>query len=212
MTAVTHQISAVRRSLGTRVLEAGEARVLTISQAYDTDIDDLWDACTNIERIPRWLMPISGDLRVGGKYQLTGNANGTVERCDRPHSFGATWEFGGEVSWIEVRLTAEDAERTRLEIDHIAHVDDERMAQFGPGAVGIGWDMMLNGLALHLSSGGEAVDPAAAMEWMLSAEGKQFMTESSEAWYAADVAAGTPEAVARSGADAVLAMYTADPE
>ena len=104
MMEVDQQISAVRRTVGDRTLEAGEARVVTISQTYDTDAADLWDACTNIERIPRWFLPITGDLRVGGRYQLDGNAHGTVLTCDPPREFSATWEFGGGVSWIEVRV------------------------------------------------------------------------------------------------------------
>src|SRR4028119_2076153 len=107
MTDVAAQINAVRRHVGNRVLEAGEARTLTISQTYDASVEDLWDACTNAERIPRWFLPIEGDLRVNGRYQFTGNASGTIERCDPPTSFSATWECGGEVSWIEVRLTSE---------------------------------------------------------------------------------------------------------
>ena len=95
----------MRRTVGTRVLEAGEARVVTVSQTYDADLDDVWDACTNPERIPRWFLPVSGDLRLGGRYQLEGNAGGTIERCDPPKRFAATWEYGGEVSWIEVRLS-----------------------------------------------------------------------------------------------------------
>jgi uncharacterized protein YndB with AHSA1/START domain len=112
MIDVTGQINAVRRRVGTRVLEAGEARTVTISQTYRAAIEDVWDACTNAERIPRWFLPVSGELKLGGRYQLEGNAGGTIERCDPPHSFSATWEYGGEVSWIEVRLTAEAAERT----------------------------------------------------------------------------------------------------
>ena len=158
MIDVTQQINAVRRKVGTRVLEAGEARTVTISRTYSAAIEDLWDACTNAERIPRWFLPVSGDLRPGGHYQLEGNAGGTIERCDPPKSFFATWEFGGEVSWIEVRLTAETAGGTRLEIEHIAHVGDERWAEFGPGAVGIGWDMVIMGLSLYLS-GRPAVNP-----------------------------------------------------
>jgi len=50
---VQHQINAVRRTVGTRTIEAGEAHVVTISQVYDTDHADLWDAVTTIERIPR---------------------------------------------------------------------------------------------------------------------------------------------------------------
>ena len=104
MIDVDQQINAVRRTVGGRTLEAGEARVVTISQSYDTDAADLWDACTNIERIPRWFLPITGDLRVGGHYQLEGNANGTILTCDPPREFTATWECGDDVSWIEVRI------------------------------------------------------------------------------------------------------------
>ncbi|OXM62162.1 SRPBCC family protein [Amycolatopsis vastitatis] len=210
MIDVSHQISAVRRTLGDRVIEGKEARVLTISQVYDTDVDDLWDACTNPERIPRWFLPVSGELRVGGKYQLEGNAGGTVERCDPPKSFAATWEMQGGVSWIEVRLTPE-GDGTRFELEHVAHVDDH-WDEFGPGAVGIGWDGALVGLVLHLAAPGTTVDPEAAMAWMMSPEGIRFMTASNEAWYEADVAAGADPAKARAAADRTLQAYTTPPE
>ena len=64
MIDVAQQINAVHRSVGTRPLAAGEARTVTISQTYDAPIDDVWDACTNPERIPRWFLPVSGDLRL----------------------------------------------------------------------------------------------------------------------------------------------------
>ncbi|WP_414936030.1 SRPBCC family protein [Amycolatopsis sp. cmx-11-51] len=210
MVDVTSHLNSVQRELGKRVVEAGEAVTATVCQVYDTDLDDLWNACTNAERIPRWFLPISGELRVGGKYQFEGNAGGTVERCDSPKSFAVTWEYGGDISWVEVRLSAEAEGRTRFELDHTA-VAGEHWKQFGPGAVGIGWDMMLHGLALHLESG-EANDPEAAMAWMVSEDGVRFMTLSSEAWYEADVANGTDAATARTRADATLAAYTAPPE
>jgi uncharacterized protein YndB with AHSA1/START domain len=211
MIEVTHQISAVRRHVGRRVLEAGEARVITISQTYDAPIDDLWDACTDPERIPRWFLPISGDLRLGGHYQFEGNAGGTIERCDPPKSFAATWEYGGDVSWIEVRLSAEPEGGTRFELEHTAHIDEERWAEFGPGAVGIGWDMGLMGLALHLSTGA-AVDPRESAAWVASGEGKEFMSLSSRRWCDASIAAGTDEAGARAAADRTTAAYTAAPD
>src|SRR3954470_737733 len=166
MIDVTEQISSVRRQVGTRTLEAGEARTVTISQAYDTDVEDLWEACTTAERIPRWFLPISGELRVGGRYQLEGNAGGTVERCDPPKAFDATWEFGGGISWIEVRLT-EEGDGTRFTLTHIAQVDDATWEQFGPGATGIGWDGAVLGLSLHLTRGA-ANDPAEAMAWSMT--------------------------------------------
>lgn len=209
MIDVSHQISAVRRTLGDRVIEGRQARVLTISQVYDTGVEDLWDACTNPERIPRWFLPVTGELKLGGRYQLEGNAGGTVERCDPPKSFAATWEFGGAVSWIEVRLTPA-GEGARFELEHVAHVDDH-WAEYGPGAVGIGWDGALVGLVRHLADPGKPVDPQAAMAWMTSPEGIRFMTESGEAWYQADVAAGADPATARAAADRTLRAYTTPP-
>ncbi|MER5404244.1 SRPBCC family protein [Streptomyces sp. NPDC002769] len=206
MIDVSHQIDAVRRQVGTRSGRAGEARVVTVRQTYDVTREEVWDACTNARRIPRWFLPVSGELRLGGTYQLEGNAGGTVERCDPPRGFAATWEFGGEVSWIEVRLTAVAEAVTRFELAHIAHVDEERWAQYGPGAVGVGWDLGLMGLAAHLSSG-PSVDPKESTAWLASEEGRRFVTLSSEGWYRASLAAGEPEGAAREAAARTAAAY-----
>jgi uncharacterized protein YndB with AHSA1/START domain len=207
MIDVDHQISAVERTIGDRVLEAGAARVLMTSQSYAATLEELWDACTSAERIPRWFMPISGDLRLGGRYQLEGNASGTIERCDPPRSFAATWEYGGEVSWIEVRLDPEGDARTRLTLEHIAHVDDSRWLQYGPGAVGVGWELALAGLGLHVATGA-ANDPAESAAWMGSPEGIEFVTRSSGGWADASVAAGTDATEARAAAERTTAFYT----
>jgi uncharacterized protein YndB with AHSA1/START domain len=211
--SVSEQVSAARRIVGTRVLEAGEVRVVTISRVYDASVDELWDACTDPERIPRWFLPVSGELRVGGRYQLEGNAGGVIERCDPPRSFAATWEFGGSVSWIELRLTGESDGRTRFELDHLLPVDDldARWTEFGPGAVGIGWDLALQaGLATHLATG-RTVDPASAAAWTASAEGRDFIARCSDRWYEADVAGGADPERARAAADRTTAAYTAPP-
>jgi uncharacterized protein YndB with AHSA1/START domain len=209
MIDVSEQISTVRREVGARVLEAGEARSVTISQVYPSAIEDVWDACTNPERIPRWFLPVAGELRLGGRYQLTGNAGGTVTRCEPPHAFDATWEHGGLVSWIEVRLAPDGDAATRFALTHIAHVDD-RWEQYGPGAVGVGWDLGLLGLAGHLGSGA-AVDPQDGAAWMASADGRSFITRSSEAWHDAHVAAGEDAASARAAAGRTTAAYTGAP-
>ncbi|MFR9779929.1 SRPBCC family protein [Micromonospora sp. MS34] len=211
MIDVTGQINAIERRVGSRTLPAGQARVMTISQTYDAPLADVWDACTNAERIPRWFLPVSGELKLGGRYQLEGNAGGTVERCDPPHSFAATWEYGGEMSWIEVRLTEVGAGRTRFELEHVAHVDDQRWVEFGPGAVGMGWDLGLLGLASHLGAAGAGVDPASAAAWTGSEEGRRFMLESSERWEQASVAAGTPADEAHAAATRCTAAYTGTP-
>jgi uncharacterized protein YndB with AHSA1/START domain len=203
---VDQQLNAVDRKVGDRTIEAGDARVVTVSQTYDTDIDDLWDAVTNPERIPRWFLPVSGELRVGGRYQLEGNAGGVIERCEPPRSFAATWEYGGDISWIEVTLTPVDSDRTRVQLEHIA-VPGDHWEQFGPGAVGIGWDLGILGLSLHLGTGA-AVDPAEVEAWSASEDGRRFMAVSSDRWCDADVASGTDAATARAAADRTVAAYT----
>jgi uncharacterized protein YndB with AHSA1/START domain len=212
---VDHQISTTRRALGRRGHAAGELREVTLSVVYDATVEDLWDAVSTAERIPRWFLPISGDLRLGGTYQLEGNAGGEITACDPPHGFDATWVIQmpdmpePATSWIEVRVAAEGEEQARLTLTHVAEVDEVMWAQFGPGAVGIGWDQGLLGLHLHLTSGGAEVDPAEVMPWMVSDEGKRFTTLAGEGWYAAEVAAGVDEPEARRHADATIAAYTA---
>jgi uncharacterized protein YndB with AHSA1/START domain len=210
MIDVIHEINANRRQVGTRVLEAGQARTITVTRVYDGAVEDVWDACTNPERIPRWFLPISGELHEGGRYHLEGNASGTIQRCSAPHDLAATWEYGDEVSWIELRLVAEPGGRTRLELEHIAHVDDERWTQFGPGAVGVGWDLGLMGLTGHLGSG-KTVEPGESEAWSASDEGRQFMRLSSEAWGEASIAAGTEPSMARAAAERTSAFYTSTP-
>jgi uncharacterized protein YndB with AHSA1/START domain len=210
MIDLTSQITEVERRVGSRNLEAGEGRVVTISKVFASDVEDLWDACTSPERLPRWFLPVTGELRLGGKYQLEGNAGGTVERCDPPNSFSATWEYDGSVSWIEVRLTATADDQVRFELEHVMPVDDH-WNMFGPGATGCGWDTMLVGFGLHLATG-QAVDPVASEAWFGSAEGKQFLTASGNAWAAADIANGADPEEARIAADKTIGFYTAAPD
>jgi uncharacterized protein YndB with AHSA1/START domain len=208
MIDATHEVNRVERRVGSRTLAAGEARTLTISRVYDTPPEDLWDACTNPERIARWFLPISGDLRVGGQYAFEGNASGTIERCEAPHSVDATWEYGGQVSWVELRLVPEPDGRTRFVLDHIAHVGDDLWAQFGPGAVGIGWDQAMVGLTEYL---GDDFDREGVQAWMVSEDGIEFTRLASDSWAEASIAAGTDPAEARAAADNATGFYTPDP-
>ncbi len=203
---VDHQINAVARSVGARTIDTGEAHVVTVSQSYHTDTEDLWDAVTNIERIPRWLMPISGDLTVGGSYQLEGQANGTILTCDPPKNFTATWEYGGNVSWIDVSISSDGNDRARLVVDHIIGIDDQIWSEFGPGAVGIGWDSMLLGLAIHLGTG-ESIDPSFGQQWTGTDDGRRFMTLSGEGWNTANVTRGEDLAAARALTERCIKAY-----
>jgi uncharacterized protein YndB with AHSA1/START domain len=195
-----------------RVVRLGQERdgvrvhAVQAGRTYRTGVEDLWDALTSAERLPRWFLPVSGDLREGGRYQLEGNAGGTILACERPHRLAVTWEFGGGMSWLEVRLKAEGEGSARLELEHLVP-DDDHWRTYGPGATGVGWDMALLGLGQHLTTG-EAVDAASAMAWMGSPEGNAFITRSSEAWGEVAVSGGIPEAEAAAAESRTTAFYT----
>ena len=203
---IASNIAAVDRRVENRDHEGRPARVVVAGRSFPAPVTDVWDAITNPERIPRWFLPISGDLRLGGRYQLEGNAEGEITACEPPHHLALTWEFGGEVTWVDVRLAEEPGGGTRLRLEHGAHADDERWAEFGPGAVGVGWDLGLLGLDQHLSTGGSVEGGT----WMSTPEGKAFMRGSSDGWGQASIAAGTQEDAALAAAGRTAAAYTGD--
>ena len=185
-------------------------KIAVAHRTYRTDRADLWDALTNVDRIPRWFLPVTGELRVGGRYQLEGNAGGVVERCTEPESFAVTWEFGGMVSWLEVTLTADGAD-TSLALAHEAHVDPDLWGQFGPGAVGVGWDLALLGLGQHIETGA-LVDPVEGAGFALTPEGIEFVRRAAGGWADAAVADGDDATAARQAADRTTAFYTTPPD
>src|SRR3954454_23797181 len=119
MTNLTDVLGLILRSVSTVDLDGRPARRSVLARTYPTTASDLWDALTNPDRIPRWFLPVSGDLRVGGRYQFEGNAGGEVLGCDPPRSFEVTWEFGGDISWVTIELRGEaGGGETRLELRH----------------------------------------------------------------------------------------------
>ena len=210
MIDIAREIQAIHRGVGEATTPGGEAHVVRFERTYDAAVDDVWDAVTNPERITRWFLPISGDLRLGGSYQFEGNAGGTILACERPNRLQVTWVFGdptADPSILELRLAAADGDTTRLELEHTAMVPEEFWTAYGPGAVGVGWDGAALGLSLHLQ-GGSISDPGA---WAASPEGREFYRQSSDAWGAAHLAAGAdPDAVAQAVAG-TYAFYAPEP-
>jgi len=199
-------VGKVSRKLEKTERGGREAWRLTAARVYETTIEDAWDALTNPARIPRWFLPISGDLKVGGRYQFEGNAGGSIERCEPPRLVALTWEMHGEVSWVTVSLEERDG-NTRLALEHVAHVPEVLFDEFGPGGVGIGWDLALMGLGLHFESGAPR-DPREAEKWAATAEGRSFVEGSSSAWAEASIAAGTDTRKAREAASRVTELYS----
>ncbi len=214
MIDIVREIEAIGRKVGDKTIPAGPAKTVRLTRELDAPIEDVWDALTTPERITRWFLPIEADLRIGGRYQLTGQAGGEILECQRPNRFKITWAYGEnitpeQVSEVEVWLTPVGTGGTRLEMEHAAVSPEEMWDQFGPGAVGVGWDQGLLGLSLYLRTGATVDDPVA---WQLSDEGIDYATRSSNAWGAANRAAGAdPEVVERNVVN-TTAFYTTVPE
>ena len=205
---VESYLGAVERSVSSLERDRQAARAVTLSRRYATTVDDLWDAVTKGERIPRWFLPVSGELGPGGRYQLEGNAGGVITACERLSHFALTWEFGGDVSWVEVRVSDDGANRAWLTLTHTALLS-EHWGEYGPGATGVGWELGLMGLAIHLMQPDEPMPDEAA--FATSPDGKAFIAGSIERWAQAAVAAGTEPDAADAAARRTTAFHTEEP-
>lgn len=198
-------LNAVTRRVEDGTRENRPAKIAVMSCVYDTDVADLWDAVTNPERIARWFLPVSGELKAGGHFQLEGHAGGDIMVCEAPRILEVTWCFGEDKSWVNLKLSEETGRKARLELRHIAHID-ERWNQFGPGAVGVGWDGALLGLSMYLSGAHRERQEIAA--WSAGEDGKRFYRRSSGLWSEAAVQAGADRKAAKAAEERTTAFYT----
>lgn len=153
-----------QRSLGRRGTEEGEAYVLRLGRHYDAPVEDVWDACTNAERINRWFLPITGDLRAGGNYQLEGNAGGKIEVCEPPRRLAVTWELYGGTSDLFLTLSPGPDGGTTFELEHVAVLPfTEEEYIDGIGGMAPGWEDALAGLDLYLK--GALPEETPASQW-----------------------------------------------
>jgi uncharacterized protein YndB with AHSA1/START domain len=207
MIDIASQLEAIHRQVEQQLPADGSGEVVSVllRRSYAAPVGDVWDAVTQPDRIKRWFMPISGDLRVGGSFQLEGNAGGEILSCEPPRLLKVS--FGGPTSIVELRLTPDGDSDTVLELEHTVPIE---MAQSGAGAlyVGPGWDGALLGLGLFLR--GEAVgDPVAAAT---SPEALEFSRQSVHAWVEVVEDSGTATAEQLAAATEVsLAQFAPDP-
>ncbi len=209
----SNPLGAVDRVVKQTSHNGQSVRIVSGSTTFNTPSDDLWDAVTSASRIPRWFLPIGGELQMGGRYQLEGHAGGQITSCDPANAFDVTWECGENTSWVHVRLAA-DGDQTRLTLEHAMPMDEaseEHWRKYGPGATGVGWDLGLVGLALHIRTG-ETVQQEESHAWMASDEGKQFIRESASAWGEAHVSSGEDAGIATEMARQTALFYCGESE
>jgi uncharacterized protein YndB with AHSA1/START domain len=201
---ILEHLNAVQRE----VSRTGETVTVLMRRSYRAEPAEVWDALTDPERMKRWFMPVSGNLAVGGTFQLEGNAGGEVLECEPPKRFKVT--FGGPNSLLELRLLPGADASTELELEHSM---SEAPAPGGSGAlwVGPGWDGGLLGLDLYVT--GEIPEDADPVEMANSAEVVSYNEQSVRAWIEAIRASGTTsEEDLASAAKISMSQYAPDAE
>ncbi|MDC9822408.1 SRPBCC family protein [Devosia sp. ZB163] len=201
-------LGAMSRTVENLERDGKPAKAVIAARTFETDAADLWDALTNQQRLPRWFARIDGDLRLGGRFHVENNASGTITACEPNRHIAGTWEFAGGMSWIEIRLSPEGS-GTRLELTHIAPVDPH-WDKFGPGAVGVGWDLGFMGLARHLAEPQAEVAMEAVQGWFGSDEARQMIRSASDGWGSAAIKAGENDDHALAAAEATRQFFTGE--
>lgn len=124
------------------IVKDGDHYRMVYDEVYATDAADLWDAVTTRERLARWMAEYTGDLRLGGTWEVASDGEtwgrGEITACDAPRSFATTWHaVGEEPTELTVRLEPV-AGGTRLVLEHVG----VQSLFYGPG-----WQTYLERLA-----------------------------------------------------------------
>ena len=122
--------------------------VVRMEDRYDTDIDDLWSALTDPQRLARWVASVEGDLRLGGGFRARFTSgwegSGRVDTCEPPRRLLVTMAPGEEDETVIEAELAVDGDRTRMVIEERGFPLDEVAAH------GAGWQAHVEDLAAHL--------------------------------------------------------------
>lgn len=117
----------------------GDRRVACLGRTLATSIDDAWNACTDPERLQRWLGAVEGERREGGVVTLqmadgpNETATLTIVRCDAPRRLVVRWDWPGEPeSIVELNLAPMPDGGASLALRHAA-LDRQNAVAYGAG-------------------------------------------------------------------------------
>jgi len=123
--------------------------VVRMEDSFDTDIEDLWSAITDPQRLARWIGKVEGDLRLGGEFRASFTSSyegpGRVDVCEPPRHLSVTMDPGRDDETVIEAELSPDGDATRL-------VVEERGLPIGAAAAfGAGWQAHIEDLAAHLA-------------------------------------------------------------
>ena len=146
------------------ITRVGAGLDLRFERILATDVDDLWSALTDPERLARWMNVCTGDLALGGTWHAllddgSDYAVGTVTACDPPRSFTTSWHAIEEQPTVLTVTVDAVPEGARLTLVHEA----VQSIYYGPG-----WQTYLEQLDDYLGAAATSVtdpDRVAGVAW-----------------------------------------------
>lgn len=152
LTGSTHLLGTLRQADGRGVVR--------IEDRYDTDIDDLWSALTDPDRLARWYGRVEGDLRLGGRFTarlepVDIDSTGRIMACEPPRRLLVRTRETDESAargqgpppfdqTVEATLSA-DGDQTSLILE-IRGLPLDKVAAYGAG-----WQIHAESLAAYLA-------------------------------------------------------------
>jgi uncharacterized protein YndB with AHSA1/START domain len=123
--------------------------VVRMEDRFSADVDDLWSALTDPERLARWIATVEGDLRLGGEFRASFTSGwegpGRVDVCEPPRRLLVTMSPGQDDQTVIEATLDPDGPQTRL-------VVEERGLPLGEVAAhGAGWQAHIEDLAAYLA-------------------------------------------------------------
>lgn len=132
-----------------RTLPDGRGAV-RVEEVFDTDIGDLWEACTRPERLARWIAEVSGNLLPGGEFSALFTSGwegtGSIEVCEPPHRLVVlTRESDSSDEQVIEATLSTDGRRTTLIIEERG-LPADRLPSYGSG-----WQIHVEDLGAYLA-------------------------------------------------------------
>ncbi len=131
MIDIPSQLAAIHREVGAGDRGRGEAVGVVLRRSYPAAIEDVWDAVTDPDRLKRWFLPVSGDLRVGGTSSSRATPAARSCSCEPPRAAPGDLRRPDQP-----RRAAPVAERRRarrmLELEHTVPIEIARQRRRRP--------------------------------------------------------------------------------
>lgn len=197
-----------RRTSGTfrQVSEKEKQCAVVLERTVMESVPTVWAALTEPDRLARWYGPVEGTVASGSTVRFPrSGAEATIEICDHHRFFNLAWDPQNDGGLVQVSLTKVQ-EGTVLTLRHTLP-RNQHWDQYGPAAVGLGWDGMLLALSFYLQ-GDDRLAPEDQQAFSAGEEGRAFTKRSAEAWKDAHVKAGADELKAEQAARQSYEAYT----